>query len=187
MTQNVHRYKYLYEEVRAKKVFDLICLFFKISILFRFNDGPMPYEYIYMQKTICFSNSNLYKIYTKSVNWNFESCAIIKLKLKRINFPYPEQYFVLAHCVYSLLHEIGHFYHSLTFKNRDETIEFMKSYDSLRKMNRKASEDHLITDRQASLIYETLPGEKEANDFAIANFLPSFEYVLKALKKDNPK
>jgi hypothetical protein len=94
---------------------------------------------------------------------------------------------VLAHCVYSILHEIGHFYHSSTFRNRDEIIDYLKIYDNLNKLNRKAWEDHLITDRQASLIYETLPGEKEANDFAIANFLPSFEYVLKALKKDNPK
>ena len=76
-------------------------------------------------------------------------------------------------CLFSLLHEIGHYVHFLSFSNEEEYIAFCKDYQTKKKtidFDRRNlnDEERMKCEKQ----YWELPGEKEAYSFALQNIVP---------------
>ena len=76
-------------------------------------------------------------------------------------------------CLFTLLHEIGHYLHFLNFKSEKEYVAFRNIYkQELKKIDfdrrTLSEEERLKCEKQ----YWDLPGEKEANSFAQQVFLP---------------
>ena len=75
-----------------------------------------------------------------------------------------------GYCVYSLLHEIGHFHHFMSFSSIDTYFQFIKEHSEFLKMNSQNRMKNNITDNeqmQYELKYITSAGEFEANLYAL--------------------
>jgi hypothetical protein len=101
---------------------------------------------------------------------NIYSFSIIVNFLRKLNI-YKEFEISIAFSLYSILHEIGHFYHLMNFSSKDEYLNFLNEFSNLSKQistERKKSATH-EENLQWEYKYRSMPGEKEANIYAEMN------------------
>lgn len=102
--------------------------------------------------------------------WNRDnvlySYQLLKPILKISNRPEAEY----GLCMFSLLHEIGHYYHFLSFGTEWDYLQFRKEYVEKRKTINFERKGFSVEQRmECEKQYLALPGEKEATIFALDN------------------
>ncbi len=113
-----------------------------------------------------------------SGEWNFDGIYLTQLKLDKLVGRGKGHVLEAEHCIFALLHEIGHYIHFLNLPSEKEYIAFRKERLEkrealdMRGVYKSAVRDSMSMKQRLDLEkeYLSLPGEREADLFATSMF-----------------